>query len=248
MPLFFQAVIGVFFISLVSLSGAAVLILRKRFLEKSLIFLVAFSAGGLLGGALFHLLPEGLAITERPENVFVFLAVGFCFFFALEKILHWHHCHRENCAEHRHLGWMNLLGDAVHNFIDGLVIMAAFQSGTALGLAVTLSVFLHEIPQELSDFGVLIYAGFGRFKALWFNLFSGLVSLLGVISAYFLLGSSAVAESFLLPFAAGGFIYIAAADLVPEIHKETGALKSFLTFAVFVLAVALMFGFKIWFR
>lgn len=237
MPPLFQSLLAAIIVSLISLIGILVLPLEKRF-TKFLLFLVSFSAGGLLGGAFFHLLPESL--TAGGKNVFVFTLVGFAAFFILEKVLRWRHCHTDGCLEHEHLGYLNLVGDVFHNLLDGLIIVSAFSANTALGMTVSFSIMLHEIPQEIGDFGVLMYAGFKKVKALLYNLLSALFALIGVVLGYFLIGEINHFNNFLLPFAAGGFIYIAASDLVPELHKERETKSSIISFIFFALAIIFM--------
>jgi len=240
MSAFLASIIAVIIVSLISLIGVLVLIIKNRLLEKILLALVAFSAGGLLGGAFFHLIPESLKLEMSTIGVFVWVVIGFSLFFILEGGVRWHHCHQKDCHERSHLGWMNLIGDAAHNLIDGMVIFAAFSVDVSLGIPVTIAIILHEIPQELGDFGVLVYSGFSKLKALAFNFVSALVALLGVVLAYVFLGLNNSMEQYLLPFAAGGFIYIAASDLIPEIHKENKVYKSFISFLFFIVAIVIM--------
>jgi len=136
---------------------------------------------------------------------------------------------------------MNLFGDAVHNFIDGLVIAATFLTDIRLGIITSFAIALHEIPQEIGDFGVLLYSGFSRKKALFANFLVALTAVFGGIIGYFLSFQIENMTSYLLPFTAGGFIYIAASDLMPEIRKETSLRKSMLSFGVFLVGIAIMF-------
>lgn len=194
-----------------------------------------------MGGAFFHLIPESLS--ENPIPIILkSILIGFILFFIIEKLLHWHHCRNHNCEKHKTkvLGMQNLLGDALHNFIDGLIIIAAFSVDSSLGIATTLSVALHEIPQEISDFGVLIYSGFSKSKAIIYNLLSALFAVLGVFVGFLLISNINQITNFLIPVAAGGFIYIAASDLIPEINKEKNIIKSFFSLAFFILALLMM--------
>lgn len=242
---FFYALIAAAIVSLLSLVGAfAVFILKDKF-QKTLLFFISFSAGSLIGGAFFHLLPESLEMAEEPITIFIFSLVGFCLFFVLERVLRWRHCHKGHCETHAHVGWLVLFGDSVHNLIDGLVIASAFAAGPAVGIPVAFSIAAHEVPQEVGDFAVLIYAGLSKVKALFYNLLSALVSVLGVIFGYFLLNEFQGINTFLLPFAAGGFIYIAASDLIPEIHEEKDSKKSIFSFLIFVFALIFMYFLKI---
>ena len=140
---------------------------------------------------------------------------------------------------------MNLFGDAVHNFIDGLIIAASFLIDIKLGITTTFAVALHEIPQEIGDFGVLRHAGFSKLKALTYNLLTALTAVLGGILGYFLQSSTELVTLFLLPFAAGGFLYISASDLIPEIRKELNAKKSLLNLMVFLAGILIMYGFTL---
>ncbi len=241
MSILVQSLIGAFLVSLISLSGVLVLGWKEKFLQKILIFLVSFSAGAMLGAAFFHLLPEALENFQQPGQLFQYTLLGMIIFFVLEKILRWRHCHEITCETHHHLGYLNLVGDGVHNLLDGIIIYSAFAVNVGLGLATLISIILHEIPQEIGDFGVLIYAGWQKKKAVLMNLFSALFALVGVLISFCLIKYVANINNFLLPLAAGGFIYIAASDLIPEIHKETKLFKSFLTFIFFLAALALMF-------
>lgn len=245
MPNLFWSLVAVAVVSGLSLVGAASFLVKEKFLSKLLLFLVSFSAGAMMGGAFFHLLPESLGKFDQPLVVFVFLLAGFSLFFLLEKVLRWRHCHDNSCEEHRHLGWMNLVGDGIHNLIDGMIIFGAFLAGPQLGVPVTLSIISHEIPQELSDFGVLIYSGFSRMKALFYNFISALLSFAGVFLAFFLSDLNASFEKIFLPLAAGGFIYIAASDLIPELHQERRLGNSAVSFLFFLLALGFMLAVKI---
>ncbi|HNP74978.1 MAG TPA: ZIP family metal transporter [bacterium] len=242
------SLLAVLVVSLASLVGVIGLIFSKNILDKALIILVSFAAGSLMGGAFFHILPEQLEASNDSLQLFVYVVAGFCLFFFLERILRWHHCHKGHCDTHAHLGWLNLVGDGVHNFIDGMVIFAAFSVGPLLGGPVLLSIIFHEIPQELGDFGVLVYSGFSRFKALVYNFISALLSFAGVIVAFIFYYYNLSIEDFLLPLAAGGFIYIAASDLVPELHQTKKIANSLLNFVVFGAALVLMWFLKIFFE
>ncbi len=227
---------------LIALVGAAALLLKKETLGKLLMVLVAFSTGTLLGGAFLHLMPEAIEAVE-VNTAFGYLLVGFVIFFLVEKFLHWHHCHEGECSVHA-FTHLIIIGDGIHNFIDGLVIAASFLVGIPFGIVTTLLIIGHEIPQELGDFGVLVYGGFSEKKALLFNLLSQLTAVTGGIAGFLLAGAAGFTE-LLLPFAAGGFVYIAASDLIPELHKENNLKKSMISFAFFVIGVLFMLGTKI---
>jgi zinc and cadmium transporter len=230
-------------ISLIAFVGALTLVLKKELLNKALLILVALSAGALLGGAFLHLLPEAIADKGVDLAVFLYLLLGFSVFFVLEQFLHWRHQH-STAPNIKPFSYLILVSDAVHNFIDGLVIAASFVAGFPLGVATTLAVALHEIPQELGDFAVLVYGGFGTRKALFFNFISALTAILGGIVGY--LASSVMQASviYLLPFAAGNFIYIAAADLIPEIKHQVSLIRSIIHFIIFTIGIAIMLAIK----
>jgi zinc and cadmium transporter len=229
-------------VSLISFIGVFTLSIKEKVLEKILFYMVALSAGGLMGGAFLHLLPE--AIEEfGGGDIFLYTLAGFFLFLVIEKFIHWRHCHKEHCPIHT-FAYMNLVGDGVHNFIDGLIMAAGFVVSPSLGVASTVAIFLHEIPQEIGDFGVLVYGGFSRKKALFFNFLTALTAVLGGITGFYLLSFTEFASKFLLAFAAGGFLYIAASDLVPEIRKEMDVKKFFINFAVIFLGILLMYCLK----
>lgn len=232
-------VIASFLISSGSLLGVLFLAARKELLEKALLFLVSLSAGTLMGGAFLRLMPE--ALEQLPSTVlFSLVLASFILFFLIEKILHWRHCHKEICDVHT-FGQMNLIGDSIHNFIDGLIIAATFLIDIRLGMAATLAIAFHEIPQEIGDFGVLIYAGFKKSKALILNFSVALMTVLGGVVGYFLSFSLENLATYLLPLAAGGFLYIATSDLIPEIRKEQNFKKSLLSFVCFLVGILIMY-------
>ncbi len=228
----------------VGLIGVLTLWIRDKSLRKILIILVAFSAGTLLSGAFFHMLAESLEGME-VMTAFVYLLTGFISFFLIERVLHWHHCHEGRCDVHP-FTHLILIGDGIHNFIDGLVIAASFMVSIAFGCVTTLIIILHEIPQELGDFGVLVYGGFEKIRALGFNFLAQLTCVIGGIVGFFLLYTPE-SISFLLPFAAGGFIYIASSDLIPELHKEEDLKKSMLSFVFFIIGIFFLLGIKLLF-
>lgn len=249
MPLLIYILVATLLISLISFIGALVLFLREDLLNKVLLVLVAFSAGALLGGALLHLIPEALSEIAFAEaamlKVFLYVILGFCVFFTLEQFVHWHHHHAKDHPKIMPFSYLILISDAVHNFIDGLIIAGSFIVSLPLGLVTALAVALHEIPQEIGDFGILVYGGFKKLKALLLNFFSASTVIIGGIVGFLL--SEKVGESiiFLLPFAAGNFLYIAASDLIPEIKERENVKKSLLHFIVFLLGIGLMFSIKL---
>lgn len=232
---FLWAIAASIIVSLISLAGIFSLILREERLSKILFLLIAFAAGGLIGGAFLHLLPEALEYAEG-KVIFFYVILGFISFFILEKYFYWRHCHEGVCEVHA-FTYLSLIGDGVHNFTDGLVIGTSFLININFGIITTLMIVLHEIPQEIGDFAVLVYGGFSKIKALYYNFIIALTCVLGTILGYFISGKIKSFSHFLLPFIAGGFIYIAACDLVPELHKQSELKKSALSLAIFVLGV-----------
>jgi zinc and cadmium transporter len=224
-------------VSLVSLIGIFSLLFREGWFNKIPILLIGFSAGGLIGGAFLHLLPEALEQGEA-QAIFLYLIFGFISFFILEKYLHWRHCHEGVCTVHA-FTYLNLIGDGIHNFSDGLVIGASFLVSIRFGIITALVIILHEIPQEIGDFGVLVYGGFNKLKALYYNFVIALTCILGTVIGYFISANMYNFSLFLLPFTAGGFIYIAACDLIPELHKESSLKRS--TLSLFAFSCGVLF-------
>ncbi len=227
-----------FLVSLISLIGIFTLTIKDNLLQKILFGFIGFSAGALIGGAFLHILPEALE-KAKSTVVFYYLILGIVLFFLMEKYLHWRHCHNGVCEIHA-FTYLNLVGDGFHNFIDGMVIAASFIVSLKLGIVTTLAVILHEIPQELGDFGVLVYGGFSKQKALVYNFISALMAIFGAIIGYFISDFAKGFSNFILPLTAGGFIYIASSDLIPEIHKENNLRRSNLAFIAFLLGIILM--------
>jgi len=240
------ALISVIGVSLVSLMGVFTLSLSKDRLYRMIFVLVALSVGALFGDVFLHLLPEAFEKASRPEVVAIGVLLGLLTFFALEKFLRWGHHHPvdeevEEGEGHVHpVGYLNLTADAMHNFIDGIIIGVSFLVDPRVGVATTVAVLLHELPQEIGDFAILIHAGFSKQKALFLNFLSALVSVLGVLLAFALGGVVDSIIPFVISLAAGGFIYIAGSDLVPELHKTTGAKNSFIQFLAIIVGVGLM--------
>jgi zinc and cadmium transporter len=222
---------------LLGLAGAFSFFISKKALNKILLFLVAFSVGALLGGALFHLIPE--AITELSWIKTSFLVTtGFLLFFLLEMALHWRHCHEGKCKVHPY-SHLILYGDGIHNFIDGLLIASAFLVSVPLGILTSILILAHELPQEIGDFAVLVYGGFKRKKALAYNFLAQLTAVLGGIIGYFFLNANNY-SAYLLPIAAGGFLYIALNDLIPEVFKERDKKKMIINVLAIILGLLVL--------
>ena len=227
-------------VSLVSLVGIFIILFKGELTKHQLMILVGFSAGGMLGGAFLHLIPEAFA-QQSGDLVSVYLVVGVFASYVVEMVLEWRHCHVPTSDEHPHsFAYVNLIGDGVHNFIDGLIIGGAYLVNFGLGLSTTIAVILHEIPQEIGDFGVLLYAGLKPGRALLYNLLSAFTSIVGALLVLFL-GETQGLTGFLVPFAAGNFLYIAGSDLVPELKDQKDVGKSLVQLFVMVLGVALMY-------
>ena len=246
MAILFLIIISTVLISLIAFLGTLTLFLREELLNKILLILVAFSAGALIGGAFLHLLPEAIERSETDIlNLFLYLILGFCIFFVLEQFIKWHHHHVTSHSEILPFSYLILISDSIHNFIDGLVIAASFVVSFPIGLVTSLAVAFHEIPQEIGDFGVLVYGGFQKGKALFLNFLSAITVIFGGIAGFLL--SEKIGESivFLLPFAAGNFIYIAASDLIPEIKHAVDFKKSLVHFGIFLLGIGVMLLIKL---
>jgi zinc and cadmium transporter len=244
MDTFSYILLSTFLISLLSFAGAVILFLREEILDKILLLLVSFAAGALMGSAFFHLLPEAIETIGLEEGILKvswFFLFGFCAFFVLENSIHWHHHHARNHPEIKPFSYLILISDGFHNFIDGLIVAAAFVVSFPLGLVTVLAVASHEIPQEIGDFGILTYSGFKKVKALWLNFFSASTIILGGIVGFFLSERMGGSLNFLLPFAAGSFVYIACSDLIPEIKHHDDKLKPFVHFFIFLFGLGAMF-------
>jgi zinc and cadmium transporter len=235
-----SSLLSVLIISLVSLVGLFTLGIKVERLKKILIYFISFSAGALFGDAFFHLLPQ-LTKTGFTFSISFFILVGILIFLLLEKVVHWQHCHMPISKTHIHpFAYMNLVGDSLHNFLDGIIIASAYIISIPAGIATSIAVLLHEIPQEIGDFGVLLHGGFSKTKALMLNFLTALIAFLGVAAVFLLNNFLANIEVILASIAVGGFIYIAGSDLIPELHKETQLKSSILQILFFILGVVIM--------
>lgn len=236
------SIVSVIIVSVISLAGVFTLSLKEAVLRRYLFLLVSLAVGALIGDAFIHLIPEVFERAGNPTTVSVAIIAGIFIFFALEKVLHWHH----HTAEGNEVpaihpsGRMILFSDGVHNLIDGLIIGASYLVSVEVGMATTLAVILHEIPQEIGDFGVLIHSGYSTGRALFLNFLSALTALAGAAIAL-AVGSAAGSLTFwLVPIAAGGFIYIALTDLIPEMHKTTRVSHSLLQLVSALIGIGVM--------
>ena len=235
------SIISVLLVSFISLIGALTLLFKKINLKNILLFLVSFAAGALLGDSFIHLLPEAVEESGFTLELSIYLLLGILIFFILEKFIHWRHCHLPTTNEHPHpLAFMNLIGDGLHNFFDGMIIAGSYIASIPLGIATTIAVILHEIPQEIGDFGILLHGGFTKKKALAFNFLSAILALIGAVLVLIIGNSVEKFSIFLVPFTAGGFIYIAGSDLIPELHKETKPIISFMQLIALILGILVM--------
>jgi zinc and cadmium transporter len=223
-----------------SFIGVLTLAFNRKFLNKILLSLVSLSAGTMLAAALLHLLPEAIDHLGAVLPFQLALA-SFIGFFLLERFLHWRHCHHKDHSTKHTTGTMNLIADSLHNFLDGVLIAAAFESGAGLGAVATLAIALHEVPQELGDFGVLLHSGYTRQKALLSNILVGLTAVMGGILGYFATQAMTQFANLLIPVAAGGFIYISATDLLPELKNETSTKRTLSMISTFLLGIVIMF-------
>lgn len=235
------AILSVVIVSLISLAGVFSLYVNTRRLRHFLLYMVSFAAGAMIGDAFLHLLPEAIEKASNIRTVSVGILVGIVIFFTLEKFLFWRHCHTPTTEQHPHpVGLMNLISDGVHNFLDGVIIAASYLVSIPLGIATTIAVVLHEIPQEVGDFGILLHAGYSRKKALFFNFLTACLAILGTLITLIVGQRIENFVQFLIPITLGGFIYIAAADLLPEIHGEEHTGRSVLQFIFFILGILVM--------
>jgi len=236
--------------SLFSLVGIYALSLKEKKLHSILLVLVAFSAGSILGAAYFDLLPEAIELVEESV-VFIYITLGFILFFFLERFIYWYHGHGHETdisaktadrASNKGFAYLNLIGDGIHNFTDGMVIAASFLLGFSVGLATTVAVIFHELPQEMGDYGILVYAGFKRGRALLLNFVVALTVILGGISAVFFIETIEALSGLLIAFSAGGFIYLASSELIPKLHEEKNFKKSVVQFVMFILGISLIWS------
>ena len=238
----FTSVIAISLVSLVSIYAFAI---QDKILKKFILFMVSFSTGALLADTLFHLLPQIADGQGFGMRVSTYISIGFLFSFIIEKFIHWRHCHKpEHIQSHTHsFAYMNLFGDAVHNFIDGLIIAASYLVSIPVGIATTIAVLIHEIPQEIGDFGILIHGGLSKTRALFLNFLTALTAIIGAALALIIGQYSSTLINFLIPFAVGSFLYIAGSDLIPELHKETRIKHSIGQLATLLLGIIIIASF-----
>jgi len=238
---YLYAFISVAVVSLVSLVGVFTLSLKTDLIKKYTFIFMSLAIGALLGDAFIHLIPEAFADSANQTYTSLFIILGILIFFILEKFLHWHHHEDDSDEHHVHpVGKLVLFSDGVHNFIDGIIIGASFLVSIPVGIATTLAVVLHEIPQEIGDFAVLLHAGYTKARALWLNFLSAIFAVVGLVVALLLGESGEMFTKVLLPIASGGFIYIAVADLIPELQKTKEIKKSIFQIGMIVVGILAM--------
>lgn len=266
MDLIFQIILATFVISLISLSGAILFVFNEKKVSKFLILIVALAAGAFLGTAFFHLIPEAVemhvegehyedvheelgssdeheevAHEEEHNHVFLpsyFILLGILLFYVIEKFIHWHHHHDIDCHKHS-LSTLSLIGDGIHNFIDGALIAAAFFVDTNLGIVTTIAIALHEIPQEIGDLAILLHSGMSKTKALFLNFLSAITAILGAVSMYFIANIMENYIPLMISFVAGTFIYLSLADIIPELNKKSNNFSQLTISLVFLIGIIL---------
>jgi len=224
--------------SAIAMVGSVTLLLGPALRQRVILPLVALAAGSMIGGAFFHLIPASLRRDGASLIPWLAVAGGFSLFLLLEQVLHWHQCRRVRGERKQPLTYLVLIGDGLHNFLGGLAIAGTFLVDVRLGITSWLAAAAHEIPQELGDFGVLVHGGWSPARALLFNFISGLTFLLGGLLAYGL--SFQIDVSWLIPFAAGNFLYIGASDLVPEVNRQEDFRSAMLHFVAFVIGLGVL--------
>jgi len=232
---------SVLIVSIISLVGVLTIAIKQTYLKQILLFFISFAAGSMLGDVFIHLFPELISEGEFSLATSLYILGGIILFFVLEKILHWRHCHMTATSDHIHpLAHMNLIGDAIHNFTDGIVIASSFIVSVPLGIATTVAVVLHEIPQEMGDFGVLLHSGMKVGKALFFNFISALSAIIGAILTLTLNLNGETVLKYVIPFVIGSFLYIASSDLIPELHKDVKPINSIMQLFSLMLGIGIM--------
>lgn len=242
---FLYMVLSVAVVSLLSLIGISLFALSHESFHKIVFGLVALAVGALFGDAFLHLLPDAYLDKTHSTEASLFIIAGILLFFVLENFLHWRHQHSDEQGEIEPYGYLNILADMTHNFIDGLIIGASYLVSVKMGIATSLAVMLHEIPHEFSNFGILVKSGFSRWKALFINFLTGVTALMGGLMAWWVGGRLEGFIQILIPLTAGGFIYIAGSDLVPQLHKDVKTFRALFQFLAILAGVGLMLLLKI---
>lgn len=241
----FLIIVSTVLVAIVSLVGVVLFSFSPERLRKSIFILVALSAGTMFGNALFHLIPEMIELSEEgPFSLFgslLIFAFAFIVSFQFEQWFFWHHCHNTQHVQQKHpFGHLTLVSDALHNFIDGIIIASTFSISPTVGVITVIAVVLHEAPQELGDYAVLLHAGWERKKALFANFFAASSVIVGGVAGFYLSQITDIAVAILIPFAAGSFLYIATSDLIPELKHQTESKQILLHSGMFLFALAIM--------
>lgn len=234
-----NTLISVIIVSLISLVGISTLALQKELLNKILFYLVSFSVGALLGDVFIHIIPE-IAEEGGAAAMGIYILIGIIGFFILERFVLWHQSHAEHTEQVHSVVYLTIFGDALHNFLDGMAIAASFLVSPALGIATSIAVIFHEIPQEIGQFAILIHGGWSTKKALLYNFVSALTAILGAIVVLLLATNIEGITMPLLAISAASFIYIALSDLIPELHRESGAKKSVIQLVWMIVGILVM--------
>ena len=237
---------SVLLVSLIPVLGIVFLCISEELVRRSILFFVSFSTGALLGDVFIHMIPEMGENVAFQKDMYAIL-FGIVASFAIEKVIHWRHCHvlPSGPDDHSHIhpmGPLNLIGDTIHNFIDGLIIAASYVVSISVGISTTLAVVLHEIPHEVGNFAVLVHSGYSRKKAVLFTIYAQMSAIVGVILFLLARSSLTTLSAYMLPLAAGNFVYIAGSDLIPELHKETGLRHVFIQLFGMTLGILVMFS------
>lgn len=237
------SLIAVTIVSLISLMGVFFIFFKENLTKKIIKYLVAFSAGAFLGEVFFHLIPESTeAFNGFSNKLGILILIGFALFFIIEKAIHWTHCHNSLEETHCHpVGTMSLIGDLVHNFFDGIIIGSSFLISIPLGITTTVAIILHEIPQEIGDFGLLIHSGYTKNKALFFNFIVGLSAIFGTVLSLITGNTFENISNYILPITTGGFLYMATVDLIPELKEEAKLQNTFLQMLIMIFGIILMY-------
>lgn len=241
-PVWTYSILAVIVVSLVSLIGIAAVALTSRRRAGIIGFFVAFAVGGLMGDTFFHLIPESFERIASPLQIGLLVMGGFLAFFVLEKLLRWRHVNIPWLEHAKPFVTLNLLGDAAHNAVDGVLVAASFMADPLLGLTTTIAIVLHEIPQELGDFAILVDGGLSIRKALVYNLLCALTAIAGAIVTLIVGERIQSLTLAILPVTAGGFLYIAGPDLIPELHQEIRLSGILSQLTAIVLGAGIMIG------
>lgn len=233
------SLLSVSIVSLISLIGVFTLGIRQERLQRILFYLISFSAGALLGDVFIHILPE-IMTEETGLRSSTYILAGIIAFFVLERFLLWHHSHTTHDENVHSMVYLTIFGDALHNFLDGIAIAASFLISIPVGVATTIAVVFHEIPQEIGQFAILVHGGWSKKKALLYNFFSALSAILGVLVVLIFAKNLQEAPLVLLAFGAASFIYIAMSDLIPELQKEQNIRRSTIQLAWMLAGVGVM--------